>query len=267
MRQYLDLLQEVAEFGEWSGNRTGVRTKGLFGKMIQHDLSDGFPLLTTKKMAWNQIKGELLSFIAGDTDVRKFRERGCTIWDANLDAEWWKAKRESEYDLGLIYGFQWRSFNGVDQLKELVETIKKDPSSRRLIVSAWNPNQIEFMCLPPCHVMFQVRITGDYLNLAWYQRSCDLFLGVPFNIASYALLTHILAEMTGYLPGTVTGFLGDVHIYENHLDQVDMQLSRNELNLPSLHLSDITTLDRLDNATIDLVNYECHPAIKAEMAV
>jgi len=267
MKQYLDLLQKVAEEGQWSDNRTGIRTKGIFGTMIQHDLAEGFPLLTTKKMAWNQIKGELLAFISGTTDVREFRKRGCTVWDANLDADWWKEKRDDEFDLGLIYGYQWRNMNGVDQLANLVMDINSNPNSRRLIVSAWNPSDINFVCLPPCHVMFQVKVRDGRLDLCWFQRSCDLFLGVPFNLASYALLTHILASITGYEPGVVTGFLGDVHIYENHLDQVDEQLSRTELQLPTISVGKINSINLVDNATIDLVNYVSHPAIKAEMAV
>ena len=453
MKQYLDLLQKVAEEGQWSDNRTGIRTKGIFGAMIQHDLAEGFPLLTTKKMAWNQIKGELLAFISGTTDVREFRKRGCTVWDANLDADWWKEKRDDEFDLGLIYGSRWRAWesynnlcpparplpklreglertylgvangkgkegsivakvwegmidrcyntnspsypdygacnvyvcdrwlefkafeedvklipnwnlkeqdprgyvldkdelgtgycyslescqwitpsensnlkstkiytvekNGrkftfenptafceqhridnrnfsdlwtgnknakkrsgytlvsirdkptgyVDQLQNLIDDIKKNPTSRRLIVTAWDPNTLDRACLPPCHVMFQVKVRDGRLDLCWFQRSCDLFLGVPFNLASYALLTHILASITGYEPGVVTGFLGDVHIYENHLDQVDEQLSRTELQLPTISVGKINSINLVDNATIDLVNYVSHPAIKAEMAV
>jgi thymidylate synthase len=267
VKQYLDLLNQVLCEGEWSDNRTGIRTLSVQGAMAKYDLRNGFPLLTTKKMAWKQIVGELLCFLHGYTDIRKFHEHGVTIWDANLNAPKWVENRVTEHDLGKIYGYQWRNFRGIDQLKYLLHDIHVNPTSRRLIVTAWNPMELDDMCLPPCHVLFKVNIRGEYLNLSFYQRSCDAVLGIPFNIASYALLTHILAKMTGYKPGTLVHFMDDLHIYENHIDAAREQLSREPKALPTVELSTINSLDELDDLKIELLNYTSHPAIKAEMAV
>ena len=268
MKQYLSLLKEIKEQGVWSENRTGIRTKSLIGVMRKYDHADGFPVVTTKKLAFKQVVGELLAFISGTTDVRDFHKFGCTVWDANLNAPSWVAKRKDEHDLGLVYGAMWRDFNGVDQLRNLVDKIKTDPDSRRLIVSAWNPEALDDVCLPPCHVLFQVFIREDkFLDLVFYQRSNDSFLGVPFNITSYALLQRILAQMTNYVPGILTHFMGDAHIYENHLEQVDEQLTREPLPLPKLVISPFEDFENLTPSHFLLYDYKHHEAIKAEMAV
>ena len=268
MKQYLDLLQKIKDEGIWTENRTGIRTKSMNGEIMKFDHADGFPILTTKKMAFQSIVGELLAFLSGSTDVRTFRDLGCNVWNANLDAPEWVAKRKDEFDLGCIYGKQWRDFSGVDQIKNLIDQIKNNPTSRRLIVSAWNPEELDDMCLPPCHVLFQVIIRENkFLDLLMFQRSADFFLGVPYNITSYALLQCILAKLTGYTPGIFTHFLGDLHIYENHMEQVETQLSRPPRALPFLI---INPFDNIENLTLEDFNLFCYdpwPAIKAPMAV
>lgn len=268
MKQYLSLLLDVANNGEWEENRTGIRTLSLNGAMRKYNLREGFPAVTTKKLAFKQVVGELLAFLKGTTDIREFHKLGCTVWDENLNSEYWIPKRQDENDLGLIYGKMWREFNYVDQIQKLLNDIATNPTSRQMVVSAWDPASIGDVCLPPCHVMFHVLIRQDtYLDLIFYQRSCDLFLGVPFNIASYALLAHILAQHTGYEVGELTHFMGSYHIYENHLSQVDTQLRRVPYDLPTLTIKQFRTLDDLTPDMFELIGYESYPAISAPMAV
>lgn len=259
------------------------------GGMMQFDLARGFPILTTKRVAFRQVVGELLGFIRGYTNAADFRALGCKIWDANANENtaWLKNQnRKGIDDLGRVYGKQWRDWKtdqlaSLDQLKRAIDAIKMDPTSRRIIVSAWRPDELKQMALPPCHLLFQLLVEQERraLHMTMYQRSCDMFLGVPFNIASYALLLSLIAQVTGYRPGTLTMFLADVHIYENHLAQVDEQLGRSPLELPSLviapHEDDthgtadqaVAWLESLLPERISLMGYESHPAIKAEMAI
>ena len=287
MQQYLNLLQQVLNEGTWQSNRTGIATKRIDGAMLQFDMAKGFPAMTTKKLAFNAVKGELIGFIRGVTNAAQFRQLGCKVWDqnANENEQWLSSPyRDGQDDLGRIYGAQWRdwSFVGyndspcyIDQLATLIDTIKKDPTNRRMLVTAWNPGELKRMALPPCHLLFQVLIdvSSNRLSLCMYQRSCDMFLGIPFNIASYALLLHILAKATGYLPGRLTMFLADVHIYENHIYQVELQLTRKPIALPQLfitpngHYSGMEYVSKLEPDHISLLGYRSHPAIKAEMAV
>lgn len=294
MKQYQELLQNILINGTWQENRTGIRTKMLPGAMLKFDLRDGFPAVTTKKLYMNAVVGELLGFLRGYHNVADFNKLGCKVWDANASAPKWlegeyMTTRKSylgdkimEGELGRIYGVQWRDWNcstegqELDQIAKLLHTIENDPTNRRMIVSAWRPDEIDQMALPPCHYAFQVIIEQETktMHLLWNQRSCDVFLGIPFNIASYALLLHILARVTGYRVGTLTGFLADVHIYENHLDQVAEQLSREPFPLPKLVLSEsivaypkVSTLTGIEPMDIYLQNYQHHEPIKAHMAV
>jgi thymidylate synthase len=290
MQQYLDLLRRVRDEGVRKSNRTGIDTFGLVGAMLDFDLSLGFPAVTTKKLAFNQVKGELIGFIRGFTDAEQFRSLGCNVWDqnANQNQQWLaNTSRQGEDDLGRIYGAQWRSWIGmsknhgfaiVDQLENCVKTVLNDHTSRRNLVTAWNPAELDQMALPPCHVLFQLHVNKEEgtLSMTMYQRSCDLFLGVPFNIASYALLLHLIATVTGYKAGRLIMFLADVHIYENHLEQVAKQLSRSPCSLPELVLKredfdwNISPFGRLQvimPSSISLHNYNHHPAITAPMAV
>lgn len=313
MKQYLDLLQDILDNGVWQNNRTAIRTKMIPGAMIKFDLRKGFPAVTTKKLAFNAVKGELIGFINGFDTAKQFRDHGCKVWDQNSsNPNWlnniynlywrlnklenWRHKHPNATDseintygktlteegyLGRIYGKQWTDWkcsdgNGsINQIKELVNKIKSDPTSRRLLVSAWRPDELEEMALPPCHYSFQLIIEQEskVMHLLWNQRSVDTFLGLPFNIASYATLLSLLAKATGYTAGTLTGMLADVHIYENHLDQINEQLSREPLPLCQLHIDEVTTTkasgleltDFYQNG-INLVNYVSHEAIKAPMA-
>ena len=265
MHSYLDLLRHVLTHGERREDRTGVGTLGVFGAQTRHDLSRGFPLLTTKKLHTRSIIHELLWFLRGDTNVRYLRENGVTIWD-----EW----ADAEGNLGPVYGQQWRSWAApdgrrIDQLADLVARIKTSPFSRRHLLSAWNPADVDRMALPPCHCLFQFHVSADgRLSCQLYQRSADLFLGVPFNIASYALLTHMIAQVTGHRPGEFIHTFGDLHLYLNHLDQARLQLERPPRPLPTLHLnpavSDLFAF-RFEDIRID--DYDPHPAIKAPIAV
>jgi thymidylate synthase len=236
-------------------------------------MNDGFPAVTTKKLAFNSMKAELLWFIKGSSDVKELQKLGCHIWDANAEADYWKPKARFEGDLGRIYGVQWRKWKNpeskeIDQLAEAIKQIKENPSSRRIIVNAWNPGEIEQMALPPCHMFFQFFVTDNKLSLQMYQRSCDMFLGVPFNIASYSLLLHMAAQVTDLEAHEFIHTLGDAHIYHNHFSQVKEQLSREPLPLPQLKLNpDIKNIDDFKIEDIELVNYEHHPAIKAPMAI
>ncbi len=273
MQNYLNLLKDILENGDERVDRTGVGTKAVFGRQLRFNMSDGFPAVTTKKLAFNAVKAELLWFLSGSSDNKKLQERGCHIWDANAEADYWKPKAKFEGDLGRIYGVQWRSWQTpegkfVDQIKDVVERIKNNPYDRRLIVTAWNPGELDKMALPPCHVFFQFFVAKQKLSLQMYQRSCDMFLGVPFNIASYSLLLHMIAQVTGLEVGEFVHVLGDTHVYLNHLEQVKEQLRREPLKLPKLKLNpDVKSIDDFKMEDIELVEYKYHPPIKAKMAV
>ncbi|HLG23869.1 MAG TPA: thymidylate synthase [Candidatus Nanoarchaeia archaeon] len=281
MKQYLDALKYVLENGTDRQDRTGVGTRAVFGMQMRFDTQNGFPAVTTKKLPWKSTVSELLWFIEGSNDERRLAEilHGSkdiskkTIWTQNANADYWKPKAKFEGDLGRIYGVQWRkwkNFEGkeFDQLKNAVEMIKKDPTSRRIIVNAWNPGELDKMALPPCHAFFQFFVANGKLSLQMYQRSCDMFLGVPFNIASYSLLLHMVAQVTNLKAGEFVHTLGDAHIYTNHFEQVKEQLSRNPYQSPSLWLNpEVKDIDLFKMEDIKLENYQSHPAIKAEMAV
>lgn len=264
MQQYLDLLRDVLNNGTVKADRTGTGTRSVFGRQLRFDIADGFPLVTTKKVHLRSIIEELLWFLRGDTNVQWLRERGVRIWD-----EW----ADEHGELGPVYGAQWRSWTGADgrvhdQIASVVDGIRNDPDSRRLIVSAWNVGEIDRMALAPCHAMFQFYVADGRLSCQLYQRSADLFLGVPFNIASYALLTSMIAQVGGLEPGEFVHTFGDAHIYSNHLEQVDVQLSRTPRPLPQLTLNpERTDLFEFTNDDIMIVDYDPHPAIKAPVAV
>jgi len=258
MKQYQNFLKAILS-GNERPDRTGTGTIGIFGYQMRFDLQDGFPLLTTKKVHFKSVLVELLWFLRGDTNIKFLHDHGVTIWD-----EW----ADGDGNLGAVYGEQWRNFFGVDQIQNLIDQIKKNPESRRLVVSAWNPAQIESMALPPCHCLFQFYVQGNKLSCQLYQRSADAFLGVPFNIASYALLVHIIAHLTGYEVGEFVHTFGDAHIYKNHLEQVDLLLSREPRPLPKIEIlcgqKDISDFQVEDFA---LVGYDPHPKIKAKVSV
>ena len=263
MRPYLDLMQRVFDEGVERGDRTGTGTLGVFGHQMRFDLADGFPVVTTKRLHLRSIIGELLWFLRGDTNVRWLQDRGITIWD-----EW----ADEQGDLGPVYGYQWRSWptpdgQHVDQIAAVIESIRTNPESRRHIVSAWNVADVDKMALPPCHTMFQFYVAGGRLSCQLYQRSADIFLGVPFNIASYALLTHLIAQLTDLTPGDFVHTLGDAHLYLNHLDQAREQLLRDPLPLPQIQIARRPSIDAYDLADVELVGYESHPSIKAPIAV
>lgn len=299
MKQYLQMLQHIKDNGIRKENRTGVDAFTVAGYMFQHDCTEGFPLLTTKKMAKKTMLVELEGFIKGITDKKWYQERGAKIWTEwcnpmkipyGTDANTKQAMQECN-DLGPIYGRQWRRFNNAypgygiyqaathdfdkkyamqygDQLLHIVNMLKNNPNDRRMVCSAWNPQQLHMQALPPCHVLWHLTHINGVLNLSWFQRSCDAFLGVPFNIASYATLLHLLAAESGLIAGTLTGFFDDLHIYENQLNQVDEQLSRTPTALPIFKLSD--AFDSIFNWTHDMVEFEDYnpqPAIKADVAV
>lgn len=279
MRQYLDGLQFILDHGIDRPNRTGVPTKGVFGMQMRYNLADGFPAVTTKKLAFNAMKAELLWFLSGSSDVKELQKLGCHIWDANAEADYWQPKAAFPGDLGRVYGVQWRHWRRpdgteVDQVADLVANIKATVAhpnvsvARRLIITAWNPGELEQMALPPCHIFYQFYVGDGTLSLQMYQRSCDMFLGVPFNIASSALLLSLLAHVTGLTPGTFVHALGDAHIYHNHFGQVREQLNRTPHPLPKLWLN--PDRQRLEDLTMDdirLEDYEYDPPIKADMAV
>ncbi|MDE1566870.1 thymidylate synthase [Aquabacter sediminis] len=264
MRTYLDLLQRLLNEGVVKGDRTGTGTRSLFGYQMRFDLSEGFPLVTTKRLHLKSIVHELLWFLAGDTNVRYLRENGVTIWD-----EW----ADERGELGPVYGHQWRSWptpegGVIDQIAQLVSDIRRNPDSRRLIVTAWNPSDVPRMALPPCHCLFQFYVAEGRLSCQLYQRSADVFLGVPFNIASYALLTHMVAQVTGLEPGDFIHTLGDAHLYLNHVEQAELQLTRTPRPLPTLVLNgDVTDLFAFRYEDIRFENYDPYPAIKAPVAV
>ncbi|PSL44439.1 thymidylate synthase [Salsuginibacillus halophilus] len=264
MEQYLTLCEKVLQEGTQKSDRTGTGTISLFGYQFRHDLSEGFPLLTTKKVFTRGIIHELLWFLAGDTNIHYLTDRNVHIWDAWAD---------EHGELGPVYGKQWRSWEGadgqtVDQLADVIEAIRHNPDSRRLVVSAWNAAEIEDMALAPCHCLFQFYVSNGRLSCQLYQRSADLFLGVPFNIASYALLTHMVAHVTGYKPGEFIHTFGDVHIYNNHVEQVKTQLQRSPHVLPTVHLNpDVDNLFSFQHEDISIQGYDPHPAIKGEVSV
>ena len=261
MKQYLDLLRDILDNGVDKMDRTGVGTRSVFGRQMRFNLNEGFPLLTTKKMHLKSIIYELLWFIKGDTNVRYLQEHGVRIWN-----EW----ADENGDLGPIYGAQWRNWNGdgIDQLAEVIETLKRNPNDRRMIVSAWNPSQLKAMHLPPCHMMFQFYVANGKLSCMLYQRSCDMFLGVPFNIASYALLTMMIAQVCGLKLGEFVHTLGDTHIYHNHFEQVKEQLKRVPLALPQMKINpDIKDINDFKFEDFELQNYQSYPPIKAQVAV
>lgn len=270
---YHDLLRKVLKEGVKKEDRTGVGTISLFGLQARYDLSVGFPAITTKKLYFKSVLAELIWFLEGSNDYKRLNDLGSHIWDANGEADYWKPKAKFEGDVGRIYGVQWRSWakpdgEKVDQLKNIIQRIKDNPDDRRLIISAWNPGEIDQMALPPCHVLFQFYVANNKLSLQMYQRSADLFLGVPFNIASYALLLNMVAQVTNLEVGEFIHVIGDAHIYSNHIDQVNELLSRNSFNAPNLKLNtEIKNIDDFRVEDIELENYESHPPIKAPMAV
>jgi thymidylate synthase len=302
MKQYLDLCEYILKNGEDRPNRTGIDTRGIFGYQMRFNLEDGFPAITTKKLAWKAVVSELLWFLEGSDDERRLAEilhntrdkEKTTIWTANAQADYWKPKAKFDGDVGRIYGVQWRkwkkyikpddmwsmlgidSFNYyksyaieyIDQIKNIINKIKTDPYDRRMILTAWNPAEIEEMALPPCHVMSQFYVSNNKLSCQMYQRSVDVFIGLPFNIASYALLTHMIAHVTNLNVGEFIWIGGDIHIYHNHLDAINEQLTRKPHKLPKLYLNEnITDIDSFSIDDIKLIDYVCDEQIKAPMAI
>lgn len=286
MKNYNDLCVKVIKSGIESTDRTGVGTISLFGEQLRFDLSQGFPAVTTKKLNWRAVVSELLWFIEGSGDERRLAEiqfgtrdaSKKTIWTANAEADYWKPKARFDGDLGRVYGVQWRdwrtphfegtySYRTVDQLERLIEGIKNDPTGRRHIISAWNPGELDKMALPPCHAFAQFYVRNGKLSCQMYQRSADLFLGVPFNIASYSLFTHLIAKEVGLDVDEFILTFGDVHIYKNHMQQVITQTGREPFPLPTLDISEVSSIYTATPEQCKLVNYQCHPFIKAEMAV
>lgn len=277
---YLDLIRYVYQHGTQKGDRTGTGTRSVFGAQMRFDLNDGFPLLTTKKIHTKSVIYELLWFLKGDTHVKYLQDNGVRIWN-----EWATAEQTARFgrqagDLGAVYGHQWRNFgattdenghfndDGIDQIHQVIEQIKDNPNSRRLIVTGWNPKEADQVALPPCHTLFQFFVADGKLSCQLYQRSADLFLGVPFNIASYALLTHMVAQVCGLSVGEFVWTGGDCHLYSNHFEQVQTQLNRKPFALPTLQLN--PNIDNIFDFTfddIDIINYQSHPTIKAEVAV
>lgn len=264
MQQYNDLLRHVMQHGTKKEDRTGTGTVSVFGYQMRFNLQEGFPLVTTKKVHTKSIIHELLWFLKGDTNIKYLKDNGVTIWD-----EW----ADENGNLGPVYGYQWRSWPSasgehVDQISQLIDQIKKNPDSRRLLVNAWNVSEISKMKLPPCHILFQFYVADGKLSCQLYQRSADLFLGVPFNIASYALLTHMVAQVCDLEVGEFIHTLGDAHIYSNHFDQVNLQLTREPLPLPTLKLNpEVKNIFDFTYEDIAIENYQSHPAIKAVVAV
>lgn len=261
MYTYLRLCDEILETGEQREDRTGTGTLSLFGKTLKFDLSDGFPLLTTKRVFYKGVLHELLWFLTGSTKIHYLRDNGINIWNAWADIQG---------DVGPIYGYQWRNWAGeYDQIKRLIDEIKTNPTSRRHVVSAWNVSDLPYMGLLPCHYSFQVYIrSGKYLDIIVNQRSADVFLGLPFDIASYATLTHMLAQVTGYEPGRMIYNIGDAHIYRNHIEQVHLQLTREPRQLPKLEIdSSIKNIDSFRYEHFKVVGYDPHPSIKGDVSV
>jgi len=264
MKQYLDLMRHVRDRGVVKADRTGTGTVSVFGYQMRFDLSAGFPVVTTKKLHLRSIIHELLWFLKGDTNIRYLKDNGVSIWD-----EW----ADESGELGPVYGYQWRNWptpdgRHIDQIAQIIQQLKTNPDSRRIIVSAWNVADVDNMALPPCHAFFQFYVADGKLSCQLYQRSADIFLGVPFNIASYALLTMMVAQVTGLQPGEFIHTLGDAHLYSNHLEQVELQLSREPYPLPQMKLNPaVTDLFAFTYDDFELVGYEHHPLIKAPIAV
>ena len=264
MQQYHQLMRRILDEGVQKGDRTGTGTISVFGHQMRFDLSEGFPVITTKKLHLRSIIHELLWFLKGDTNISYLKENGVSIWD-----EW----ADEDGNLGPVYGYQWRSWHGVDgntvdQIKQVVDQIKNNPNSRRLIVSAWNVGEIEKMALPPCHAFFQFYVADGKLSCQLYQRSADVFLGVPFNIASYALLTMMMAQVCGLEPGDFVHTLGDAHLYSNHLEQTELQLSRDQRPLPTMKINpEVKDILDFKYEDFELINYDPHPHIKGAVAV
>jgi len=264
VKQYIELLNHVLDHGRPREDRTGTGTKSVFGYQMRFNLEEGFPVVTTKKLHLKSIIHELLWFLAGDTNVKYLQDNGVRIWN-----EW----ADENGDLGHIYGYQWRSWptsegTFIDQITQLINDIKTNPTSRRLIVSAWNVGDLDKMNLPPCHLLFQFYVNEGRLSCQLYQRSADIFLGVPFNIASYALLTMMVAQVTGLRPGDFVHTFGDAHIYNNHFDQVNLQLSRTPFPLPQMKINpDVKSIFGFKYDDFELVNYQHHPLIKGEVSV
>ncbi len=262
MKQYLDILRDVMENGQDADNRTGTYARKVFGRQMRFDLREGFPLVTTKKVFLKGIIHELIWLLSGETNIKYLTDNGVHIWD-----EW----ADKDGNLGPVYGAQWRNFNdqGIDQISDVIERIKNNPQDRRLIVTAWNPAQIEEMALPPCHAFFQFDVTPDgYLNCQLYQRSCDMFLGVPFNIASYSLLTMMIAQVCGLKAGEFVHTLGNAHVYSNHFEQVQTQLEREPYPLPKMKLNpEVKNIFDFKYEDFELVDYHCHGKLTGAVAV
>ena len=288
MKQYLDLIRTVLEKGSKKEDRTGTGTLSYFGYQMRFDLSDGFPLLTTKKVHLKSIIHELLWFVKGDTNIKYLVDNGVSIWNdwpfkkysesdeyqgEDMQTFVEKIKNDDEFakkwgNLGPVYGKQWRNFDGIDQLKNVIEQIKTNPDSRRLIVSSWNPKEIPFMALPPCHSLYQFYVCDGKLSLQLYQRSGDIFLGIPFNIASYSLLLMMVAEVCGLKPGTFVHTIGDAHIYSNHMEQVHIQLEREPYPLPKMVIKrHVDNIEDFKYDDFELQDYKCWPRIKGAVAV
>jgi len=293
MRQYLDVCERIMREGADRDDRTGTGTRALFTIPMRFDLREGFPVITTKFVPFRLVLAELLWFLAGDSDVRNLQKLGCPIWNGNAYADYWTPKARFPGDAGRIYGVQWRSWQTVDgrtvdQMSEVIEKIENTPWDRRLIVTAWNPGEVDQMCLPPCHMFFQFFVAEGRLSLSMYQRSCDMFLGVPFNISSYSLLLSLISQITRLEPHEFVLTLGDAHVYNNHVEQLETQMERDPYRLPQLWIDpDLTSLDAvvdryrwilrqvdkggkpaeyLDRVAT-LLDYQHHPAIKAPLAV
>jgi len=280
VQNYNELCKKIILTGPQNIDRTGVGTVSLFGEQLRFNLQEGFPAVTTKRLAWKSVVSELLWFIEGSGDERRLAEilygtrdeSKQTIWTANANSSYWLPKSAYSGDLGRVYGVQWRHWRNVDgsetdQLTELIDGLKRDPTGRRHVLTAWNPGELKEMALPPCHMFAQFYIRNNVLSCQMYQRSADLFLGVPFNIASYALLTHLIAKTIGAQVGELILTFGDVHIYNNHIEQVMEQLRRKPYPLPQLNLDNVKDIWSAQMTDINLINYQYHPTIKAEMAV
>ena len=276
MKNYLNALNYCLENGDFVKSRAG-NVKKAFGYQMRFNLKDGFPAVTTKRLAWKAVVSELLWFLEGSNDERRLAEilyentkenidDKKTIWTQNANSDYWKNKSKFKGDVGRIYGVQWRDFNGIDQIQNLIEGLKKNPDSRRHILTAWNPAELDNMSLPPCHAFSQFYVSNNKLSCHLYQRSCDMFLGVPFNIASYSLLLHILSKECGYEVGEFIHSLGDFHIYEEHFDKVKIQLARSPKKLPSLKFNQ-KKINEYKTSDFELINYEHHPKIVAPMNV
>lgn len=273
MKQYLDILYDVLYKGTLTSNRTGIDTISSFGYFFKHNMKNGFPIVTTKKMKFSQIAAEIISFIRGYNNVKQFNDMGTKVWNANANADYWvnsqvyKNRSEEGY-LGNIYGVQWRKWNNTyDQVREVIRKIKEEPYRRDIVVSAWNVSDLSSMCIPPCHYSWQVNIEGDNIDLIFNMRSVDLFLGFPYDITMYGILLCALGKLTGYKPRYLSASLGNTHIYTNHVEQVKTQLKREPFKLPYLYIDEFDSIDTLEPINLRLINYKHHPFLKGKMAV